>query len=129
MPASAFTYQNLFGYPPLREAIAAHITVSRRVQCSPEQIIILPGAQGGLDLAARMLINPGDPVWFGRALALGPRTHDSPARCGVEHWCRIYSFGWSSLTSAPGTAGSPDVEFLWTTVLRVMNGNLRPPTV
>ncbi len=64
MPASTFTYQNLFGYLPLREAIAAHIMVSRRVQCSPEQIIILPGAQGGLDLAARMLINPGDPVWM-----------------------------------------------------------------
>ena len=64
MPAGAFAYQSLFGYLPLREAIAAHITVSRRVQCSPEQIIILPGAQGGLDLAARMLINPGDPVWM-----------------------------------------------------------------
>jgi GntR family transcriptional regulator/MocR family aminotransferase len=34
------------------------------VQCTAEQIIILPGAQGGIDLAARMLINPGDPVWF-----------------------------------------------------------------
>lgn len=64
MPPEAFTYQNLRGYRPLREAIAAHITVSRRVQCAPEQIIILPGAQGGLDLAARMLINPGDAVWM-----------------------------------------------------------------
>jgi GntR family transcriptional regulator/MocR family aminotransferase len=64
MTAGAFTYQNLSGYAPLREAIAAHVTVSRRVQCSPEQIIILPGAQGGLDLAARMLIHSGDPVWM-----------------------------------------------------------------
>jgi GntR family transcriptional regulator/MocR family aminotransferase len=64
MPADAFTYQNLRGYRPLREAIAAHITVSRRVQCTPEQILILPGAQGGLDLVARMLINSGDPVWM-----------------------------------------------------------------
>lgn len=64
MPADAFTYQNLLGYAPLREAIAAHVTVSRRVQCSPEQIIILPGAQEGLDLAARLLINSGDPVWM-----------------------------------------------------------------
>jgi GntR family transcriptional regulator/MocR family aminotransferase len=64
MPADAFTYQSLLGYAPLREAIAAHVTVSRRVQCSPEQIIILPGTQGGLDLAARMLVNTGDPVWM-----------------------------------------------------------------
>ena len=63
MAAGDFTYQNLLGYAPLREAIAAHVTVSRQVQCSPEQIIILPGAQGGLDLAARMLVNSGDPVW------------------------------------------------------------------
>ena len=64
MPASAFTYQDLAGYGPLREAIAAHVTVARGVQCAPDQIIILPGAQGGLDLAARMLINSGDPVWM-----------------------------------------------------------------
>jgi GntR family transcriptional regulator/MocR family aminotransferase len=64
MAAGDFTYQNLLGYAPLREAIAAHVTVSRRVQCSPEQIIILPGAQGGLDLVARLLINSGDPVWM-----------------------------------------------------------------
>src|SRR6266511_3847436 len=64
LPVSAFTSQELAGYRPLREAIAAHVTVSRRVQCTPEQIIIVPGAQGGLDLAARMLINAGDPVWM-----------------------------------------------------------------
>lgn len=64
LPPSAFTYQNLLGYRPLREAIAAHVTVSRRVQCTPEQIMIVPGAQGGIYLVARMLINSGDPVWM-----------------------------------------------------------------
>ena len=61
---SAFTYQNLLGYRPLREAIAAHVTVSRGVHCTPEQIIIVSGVQGGLDLAARLLINDGDPIWM-----------------------------------------------------------------
>ena len=64
LSASAFTYQHAAGYLPLREAIAAHITVSRGVHCTPEQIIIVSGAQAGLDLAARLLINAGDPVWM-----------------------------------------------------------------
>jgi GntR family transcriptional regulator/MocR family aminotransferase len=64
MPASAFTYQDIAGYPPLREAIAAHATFARRVRCTPEQVVIVSGTQGGLDLAARMLIDDGDPVWM-----------------------------------------------------------------
>ncbi len=64
LPASAFTYQHAAGYLPLREAIAAHAVASRGVHCSPEQIIIVPGAQGGLDLVTRLLINAGDPVWM-----------------------------------------------------------------
>lgn len=64
LPASAFTYQQAAGYLPLREAIAAHAMVSRGVHCTPEQIIIVSGAQGGLDLAARLLINSGDQVWM-----------------------------------------------------------------
>ncbi|MCK6630538.1 MAG: PLP-dependent aminotransferase family protein [Anaerolineae bacterium] len=64
MPASAFTYQDAAGYRPLREAIASHVTVSRRVHCTAEQIIIVSGSQGALDLAARVLINRGDTVWL-----------------------------------------------------------------
>lgn len=64
LPISAFTYQHAAGYLPLREAIAAHAIASRGVHCTPEQIIIMPGAQGGLDLVTRMLINAGDPVWM-----------------------------------------------------------------
>ena len=64
MPGSAFTYQDPAGYRPLREAIAAHVTLSRRVHCKPDQIIIVSGSQGALDLASRMLLNAGDPVWL-----------------------------------------------------------------
>ncbi|HET6596798.1 MAG TPA: PLP-dependent aminotransferase family protein [Anaerolineales bacterium] len=64
LPASAFPYQHAAGYSPLREAIAAHAMVSRGVHCTAEQIIVMSGAQGGLDLAARVLINAGDPVWM-----------------------------------------------------------------
>lgn len=64
MSVSNFMYQDSAGYLPLREAIAAHVTVSRQVHCTPEQVMIVPGSQGALDLAARMLINAGDPVWI-----------------------------------------------------------------
>ena len=64
LPASTFTYQDAAGYFPLREAIAAHAIASRGVRCTPEQILIVSGAQGGLDLAARLLINAGDAVWM-----------------------------------------------------------------
>jgi len=58
------TYQEPAGYLPLHEAIAAHLTVSRSVRCTSDQIVIVAGAQGGFDLAARMLLNQGDPVWM-----------------------------------------------------------------
>ena len=64
MPYGAFAYQEPAGYRPLREAIAAHVTVSRQVHCTPEQIVIVSGSQGGLDLASRMLVDAGDPVWM-----------------------------------------------------------------
>ena len=60
----AITYQHPAGYVPLREAIAAHVTVSRQVHCTPDQVVIVADTQGGLDLAARMLLDAGDPVWM-----------------------------------------------------------------
>ncbi|GHP00977.1 GntR family transcriptional regulator [Reticulibacter mediterranei] len=56
-------YQDAQGYAPLREAIAAHIGITRGVHCSPEQIIITAGSQGALDLVARVLLDPGDAAW------------------------------------------------------------------
>lgn len=64
MPSAAFGYQEAAGYRPLREAIAAHVAVSRGVRCAPDQIMIVSGSQGALDLAARMLINSGQAVWM-----------------------------------------------------------------
>ena len=50
------------GYKPLREAIAAYLGPSRGVQCKPDQIVIVSGTQQALDLAARVLLDPGDSV-------------------------------------------------------------------
>lgn len=66
-------YQNAQGYSPLREAIAAHIGITRGVHCSPEQIILTAGSQGALDLVARVLLDPGDLAWVEDPGYLGAR--------------------------------------------------------
>ena len=52
------------GYRPLCQALADYLATARAVSCSPEQVIVVSGTQQALDLAARVLINPGDPVWI-----------------------------------------------------------------
>jgi GntR family transcriptional regulator/MocR family aminotransferase len=52
-------------YPPaqgstrLREAIAAYLRRSRGLRCTREQLVVVNGSQQGLDLAARVLLDPG----------------------------------------------------------------------
>jgi len=50
------------GYIPLRRAVAEYLSRSRGVRCVPEQVAIVSGVQEALDLAARLLLNPGDRV-------------------------------------------------------------------
>ena len=52
------------GYRPLREAVAEYLNTSRGVKCSAEQVLIVSGAQEALDRTARLLLNPGEPVWM-----------------------------------------------------------------
>ena len=56
-------YQDVQGYGPLREAISAHIGITRGVHCTPEQVILTAGAQGAMDLVARVLLDPGEQAW------------------------------------------------------------------
>src|SRR5215469_16689857 len=50
------------GHWPLRDAMAAHLRSSRGARCEPEQIAVVSGVQEALDLAARLLVDPGDKV-------------------------------------------------------------------
>ena len=50
------------GYQPLRQAIAEYLSMSRGVRCVPEQVAVVSGVQEALDLAARLLVQPGDQV-------------------------------------------------------------------
>ncbi len=67
-------YRNPAGYLPLREAIAAHIVVARGVRCTAEQVIVVSGSQGALDLAARVLLDSGDAAWIEDPGYLGARS-------------------------------------------------------
>jgi GntR family transcriptional regulator/MocR family aminotransferase len=51
------------GEPALRRAIAEYLAAARGVRCRQEQIVVTSGTQQGLSIAARILIEPGDPVW------------------------------------------------------------------
>ena len=71
--AELLAYGDPQGYEPLRAAIAAHAGAARGVRCDASQIIIVNGSQQALDLAARLLIDPGDPVWMEDPGYLGAR--------------------------------------------------------
>ncbi len=51
------------GLRQLRQALAAHLTLSRGVRTDADRIIIVSGARQALHLAAETVLHPGDPVW------------------------------------------------------------------
>ena len=58
-----FGYAEPAGHPELRAAIAAYLRAARGVVCDASQVIVTAGAQQAIDIAARVLIAPGAPVW------------------------------------------------------------------
>lgn len=51
------------GLYALRAAITRYLRTARDLKCAPEQIVIVSGAQAAIDLAARLLLDPGDKAW------------------------------------------------------------------
>jgi GntR family transcriptional regulator / MocR family aminotransferase len=63
-PAAALLgYGEPQGHAPLRRAVASYLGLARAVRCAPEQVVIVDGAQMAFDLAARVLLDPGDAAW------------------------------------------------------------------
>jgi GntR family transcriptional regulator/MocR family aminotransferase len=62
--ARMLSYGEPFGYLPLRTAIADYLRGARGVRCTPEQVLVTAGSQQALDLAARILLDPGDRAWL-----------------------------------------------------------------
>lgn len=59
-----FHAQEMQGLRPLREALAQHLATARSLPCSAEQLVIIGSAAQGMDLLARLLLDPGDAVWI-----------------------------------------------------------------
>jgi len=57
------TYAPGGGLALLRHVLADYLRTSRSVRCSPEQIIITTGIHQSVDLAVRLLSDPGDTIW------------------------------------------------------------------
>jgi GntR family transcriptional regulator/MocR family aminotransferase len=58
------TYGDIAGNPRLRQAIAQYVGAARGVSCDAAQVIVTNGVQHGLEIAARVLLDAGDAVWF-----------------------------------------------------------------
>jgi GntR family transcriptional regulator/MocR family aminotransferase len=57
-------YDDAAGHWPLREAIAGYLRTARAVKCEADNILIITGSQQGLNLAAKVLMKPGDKAWI-----------------------------------------------------------------
>jgi GntR family transcriptional regulator/MocR family aminotransferase len=53
-------YGDPTGLPELREAIADHVRTARGTSCTADQVFVTAGAQRGLEIVFRMLLDPGD---------------------------------------------------------------------
>lgn len=60
--APRLAYEDPRGNLELRGALQAHLSQTRGLSCSTDQLMIVNGSQQALDLCARVLLDPGDPV-------------------------------------------------------------------
>ncbi|TGQ69916.1 PLP-dependent aminotransferase family protein [Mesorhizobium sp. M00.F.Ca.ET.186.01.1.1] len=67
-------YISFAGHPGLRQAIASTISLSRGINCTADQVIIVTGAQAALDLVSRVLMDEGDHVWMEEPGYLGAKS-------------------------------------------------------
>jgi GntR family transcriptional regulator / MocR family aminotransferase len=63
MDAESFQYGDQTGYRPLRETIASYLRTARSLHCEAEQVMIVAGSQQAIEISARVLLDPGSPVW------------------------------------------------------------------
>lgn len=61
VPVEALQYGASEGDRALRRQIAAEVT-AQGLACEPEQVLVLSGSQQGIDLVAKLFIDPGTPV-------------------------------------------------------------------
>lgn len=67
-------YRSFAGHAGLRQTIASNLSVSRGIDCTADQVIIVTGAQAALDLVSRVLMDEGDHVWMEEPGYLGAKS-------------------------------------------------------
>ncbi len=60
----AIHHNDPMGLDRFRDAICSYLRAARAVECDPSQIMIVSGSQQALEITARVLLDPGDPVWI-----------------------------------------------------------------
>jgi GntR family transcriptional regulator / MocR family aminotransferase len=62
--ASALRRVDPLGSEQFRDAVCNYLRTARAVRCDPRQVMIVTGSQQALDISARVLCDPGNPVWI-----------------------------------------------------------------
>jgi GntR family transcriptional regulator / MocR family aminotransferase len=79
---AALHYGSPMGSLALRQALAAYLRTARAVRCEAEQIMVVTGSQQALAITARVLLDPGQPVWVEEPGYAGAR--DALAMAGAR---------------------------------------------
>lgn len=106
--ATIFGYGPARGDAPLRAAVAALMRERGCTDVTPEHITLLTGAQQGLDILARLLLNPGDAI-----------ATDEPAYPGAM---QIFDLHRPRYLPVPVTAAGPNLDVL----AAMLAGGARP---
>ncbi|HEX8292851.1 MAG TPA: PLP-dependent aminotransferase family protein [Pyrinomonadaceae bacterium] len=99
------------GHAPLRRAIASYLGLSRAVRCTPEQVLVVDGAQMAFDLIARVLLDPGDAAWMEEPGYPGARAALTAAGARLAH----VPVDAEGLDVAAGAALEPGARLVYVT--------------
>jgi GntR family transcriptional regulator/MocR family aminotransferase len=97
-PVALTEYGDPLGLAELRTAIAERVRVSRGIQCSAEQVVIVGGVQAGLNLVARLLLQPGSAALV-----------ENPTYAGAAH---VFASYGATLATCAVTAEGLDPDAL-----------------
>jgi GntR family transcriptional regulator/MocR family aminotransferase len=86
-PITLLEHNDVFGWFPLRQAIAAHLFEWRGIECDPAQVIITAGGADAFDLIRRAVFAEGDDMLL-----------EEP---GYSTARRVFSLGGLSIVAAP----------------------------
>jgi len=71
---SQLDYSDPAGFQGLREAIAHHVQAARGTRCTGDQVVVVAGAQRGLEHICNFVLDPGDKAWLEEPGYFGARS-------------------------------------------------------